>query len=121
MKTWLAAILAMSISAFVWADGESIGRTQASAASNDAVKEAGKPTVSGTEVVQGLQSLTPAQLDRVLADYDKFDDNTKRQFKDVLAKPNPFMISLLTSAANRIAPESRQQLADSIARVKAGK
>jgi len=31
------------------------------------------------------------------------------------------MLSLLTSAANRIAPESRQQLADTIARVKAGK
>ena len=77
--------------------------------------------VTGAEVVQGLQSLTPAQLDRVLAEYDKFDDNTKRQFKDVLANPNPFMLSLLTSAANRIAPESRQQLADTIARVKAGK
>ena len=76
---------------------------------------------TGAEVVQGLQSLTPAQLDRVLAEYDKFDDNTKRQFKDVLANPNPFMLSLLTSAANRIAPESRQQLADTIARVKAGK
>ncbi|GAB2181425.1 hypothetical protein DLREEDagrD3_16480 [Denitratisoma sp. agr-D3] len=77
--------------------------------------------VSGAAVVEGLQSLTPSQLDRVLADYDKFDDNTKRQFKDALAKPNPFVIALLTSAANRIAPESRRQLADSIARVKAGK
>lgn len=76
-------------------------------------------SVSGADVVQGLQSLTPAQLDRVLADYDKFDDNTKRQFKDALANPNPFIIGLLTSAANRIAPESRQQLADSIAKVKA--
>lgn len=77
--------------------------------------------VSGEQVVQGLQSLTPEQLDQVLAQYDKFDDNTKRQFKDILAKPNPFTISLLTNAANRIAPESRRQLADTIARVKAGK
>ncbi len=99
-----------------WAGGQTALPEATSTAS-----ESNKSAVSGADVVQGLQSLTPAQLDRVLADYDKFDDNTKRQFKEVLAKPNPFMISLLTSAANRIAPESRQQLADSIARVKAGK
>ena len=79
-----------------------------------------KSAVTGAEVVQGLQSLTPTQLDKVLTRYDKFDDNTKRQFKDALAKPNPFVIALLTNAANRIAPESRQQLADTIAQVKAG-
>lgn len=78
-------------------------------------------TVTGAEVVRGLQSLTPEQLDRVLANVDKFDANTKRQFKNALAHPDPFTISLLTTAADRIAPESRQQLAVEIAKAKAGK
>lgn len=106
-----------------WPAGAEEGASQEAAPTVLAAQTAGanRPAVSGAEVVEGLQSLTPAQLERVLADYDKFDDNTKRQFRDALAKPNPFVIALLTSAANRIAPESRRQLADSIARVKSGK
>jgi hypothetical protein len=76
---------------------------------------------TGAEVVRGLQSLTPDQLDRVLARVDKFDDNTKRQFKDAVLHPTPFTTSLLTVAADRISPESRQQLADAIVKVKAGR
>lgn len=93
----------------------------ADAAEPAAAKKPAAGGVSGAEVVKELQSLTPEQLDRVLANYDKFDANTKRQFKDALAHPNPFIISLLTAAADRIAPESRQQLAADIARVKAGR
>lgn len=92
-----------------------------SEAAPSAAKKPAAGSVSGAEVVKELQSLTPEQLDRVLANYDKFDANTKRQFKDALAHPNPFILSLLTTAADRIAPESRQQLAAEIARVKAGR
>ncbi|HEX5392574.1 MAG TPA: hypothetical protein VFW68_04800 [Rhodocyclaceae bacterium] len=77
--------------------------------------------VTGAEVVRGLQSLTPEQVDRVLSKVDKFDANTKSQFKNALLHPDPFIIGLLTTAADRIAPESRQQLAAEIAKVKAGK
>lgn len=73
---------------------------------------------TGADVVRGLQSLTPDQLDKVLAQVDKFDDNTKRQFKDAVLHPSPFTTSLLTAAADRISPESRQQLADAIVKVK---
>lgn len=113
---WLLLVLSLT----TWAEDEAPVAIHP-AAESGAVLVAGKSAATGAEVVQGLQSLTPAQLDKVLTRYDKFDDNTKRQFKDALAKPNPFVIALLTNAANRIAAESRQQLAETIAQVKAGK
>lgn len=117
MKASFAGLVLLTLAAGAAAGIEPVSAT-ASAPAPDAPKTAG---VSGADVVRGLQSLTPAQLDQVLARYDKFDADTKRQFKDALAHPNPFIISLLTTAADRIAPESRQQLAAEIARVKAGK
>lgn len=93
--------------------------TNASTAVSNAA--ANKPVPGGAEVVRGLQSLTPDQLDKVLAQVDKFDDNTKRQFKDAVLHPSPFTTSLLVAAADRISPESRQQLADAIVKVKAKK